>query len=160
MLTPNLAPTPVLIGTTITPSELNAVKPKPPTKYAEPSTPPNSAENGVDRRQIVDQHHGSIAVGAGVEAERRPLPEDGFVPGVAGVHFAFAVTQTADEGGRRFLAENVSVGQAPPSPGFLDGFGEAARQGAEKAMAAVDDFVDREWRRRIRPRGPGDGEGP
>src|SRR5271155_1447028 len=33
-------------------------------------------------RQIVDQHHGAGAVGAGIETDRRPLPEYPQIPGV------------------------------------------------------------------------------
>src|SRR5579862_2801930 len=62
-----------------------------------------AAEHALDRRQIVDQHHRAVAVGAGVEAERRALPKDREIAGVAGVELALAIAQAADERRRRLL---------------------------------------------------------
>src|ERR1700674_643100 len=39
-----------------------------------------------DRRKVVDQHHRTVAVSARVEAQRRPLPEDGLVARVARIY--------------------------------------------------------------------------
>ena len=75
--------------------------------------PPKRSKIAVGPRQVVDQHHGARAVGAGIEAERRPLPEHAQIAGILGVERAVAVAQAADEGAAGFLAQHIAVGQAP-----------------------------------------------
>ena len=75
--------------------------------------PPNRSKIASVARQIVDQHHGAGAVGAGIEAERRPLPEHPHIAGILGVERAVAVAQAADEGAAGFLAEDIAVRLAP-----------------------------------------------
>ena len=111
--------------------------------------------NRLGARQIVDQHHGAGAVGAGIEAERRPLPVDAYVAGILGIERAVAITQTADKGAAGFFAEDIAVRLPPLIAGFLDQLRQAARDAAEKVVPGVDDLVGGELiagRRRLRRR--------
>src|SRR5665213_3227954 len=69
--------------------------------------------------QIVDQHHGPCAVGAGVEADAWTLPEYAQIAGVFGVKRAVAVAKAADKGAAGFLAQNIAVRLPPLAAGFL-----------------------------------------
>src|ERR1700691_371059 len=79
-----------------------------------------SFENGLGAWQVVDQHHGPGAVGADVEAHCRALPEHADIARVLGVKRSVTIAKAADKGPARFLAEDVSVGLAPLTHGFLD----------------------------------------
>src|SRR6185437_903867 len=122
-------------------------------KIGRPVEPAKAVENRSRIRQIVNQHHGPVAVGAGVEADRRALPIDSLAAGVAGEHFAFAVSQAPHERARGLLAENIGVGQAPAPARFLDALREPARNGAKEPLAVVDDLLRGELRGSVGSRG-------
>ena len=52
-------------------------------------------EDRLGPRQVVDQHHGARAVGAGVEPDARSLPEHAHVTGISCVQRAVAIAQAA-----------------------------------------------------------------
>ncbi|SOR30787.1 protein of unknown function [Methylorubrum extorquens] len=88
--------------------------------------------------QVVDEHHGARAVAADIEAERRPLPVDPALPGIAGIERALAEAQAADDGAGRLLSQDVAVGLAPAPGRLLDGEREAAGHAAEEAVPILD----------------------
>src|SRR5208337_110277 len=99
------------------------------------------AKDRIRRGQIIDKHHGAIAIGTSIEAERRALPEDLQITGVAGIHHTFAIAQAADEGTASLLAQHIAVRLAPAFGRGLDNFGQAAREGSEEPMAIGDNIV-------------------
>src|SRR6202034_100571 len=105
--------------------------------------------------------HGSGAVGARIEAERRPLPVDANVAGILGIEGDIAVTQPADEGAAGVFAKDIAVRLAPLIAGVLDQLRKAAGDSAEKVVPGVDDLAGgeliggRRWLRRRRSHRPG-----
>src|SRR5882724_6609787 len=131
----------------------------------------DAAKALVDRigcGEIVDKRHGTRAVAAPVEADRRPLPVDPQIAGILGIERAFAVSQSGDKGARTFLAKDIAVRQAPLADRALDHRGQAARYIAEKPVSGADQFVRSEGvaaglvlrRRRLRGLLGGSGHGP
>src|ERR1700691_5781843 len=102
-----------------------------------------------------------IAVGAGVKADRRSLPKDPLVAGVARIHFAFAESEAAYEGAGGLLTKDIRIGQAPTSACFLNRIGQSTRNGAKETLAIVDDLLGGKRRRRVGScrRRDGDGAG-
>ena len=123
---------------------------EPPDKIGRAGDPAKTLKNRVDGGQVVDQHHRPVAVGSCVEPDRRTLPIDLLIAGVARVHLAFAVSKSAHERGGRFLTQDVAVGQTPLADRLLNRLGEPAREGSEKMVPAFDDLVECERRRHVR----------
>src|SRR6266478_2905943 len=61
--------------------------------------------------------------------------------GILGVEDAFAVAQPCNHRAAGFLSEHVTVGQPELAARLLDDLREASRNGAEKAVTGIDDFV-------------------
>src|SRR5271156_4745775 len=123
---------------------------EPPDKIGRAGDPAKTSKNRLHRGQVVDQHHRPVAVGSRVETDRRTLPIDLLVAGVARIHLAFAVAKSAYERGGCFLTQDVAVGQTPSADRLLNRLGETAREGSEKTVPAVDDFIECERSRRVR----------
>src|SRR5450631_4075059 len=110
-------------------------------KIGRPGDAGKSLVDRLGRREAVDQHHGPRALAAEIPSERRPLPEHLEITGILGIEHAFAIAQAAEKGAPGLLAKHVSIGQAPLRDRLFDQGGEAARDGAEKAMAGIDQFA-------------------
>src|SRR5690606_26960111 len=93
-------------------------------------------EYHIHRREAVDQHHHLGAVPAEIDADRGTLPEDRVLPLVAGIHRAFAITGSGEDGPARFLTQDIGVGQAELADGPLDQRRETLRDGAEELASA------------------------
>src|SRR4029077_4389969 len=66
------------------------------------------------------------------------------IAGVLGVEDAFAVAEACDESACGLLAEDIAVRQTPLAHRLFDPLCETAGDGAEEAMAGVDDLARRE----------------
>src|SRR5262249_11582440 len=71
----------------------------------------------------------------------RSLPIDPEIAGILGVERAFAVAETGDESAGAFLAEDVTVGQAPLADRALDHRGQAAGDVAEESVPGADQLI-------------------
>src|SRR5262245_60080465 len=80
---------------------------------------------GIDRRQVVDQHHGAVALGAEIDAEGRPLPVNPVLAGVFGVEHALAIAHAADYRPAALLADDVAIGETVARHCPFDDAGEA-----------------------------------
>ena len=103
--------------------------------------PPNRSKIALGARQVIDQHHGPGAIGAGVEAERRPLPVDAHIAGILRVERAVAIAQAADKSAAGFFTKDVAVRLPPLIAGLFHERRQAARDAAEKVMAGIDDLA-------------------
>src|SRR5262245_9413557 len=90
--------------------------------------------------QVVDEHHHLGAFGAGIVADRRPLPVDAMAAGILGVEDALPIAQAGHEGTGRFLAQDVAVGAALLLEHVLDHAGEPLADRAEEAVAGGQDL--------------------
>src|ERR1700689_1906137 len=119
----------------------SAGKPKPADKIGRSVDAAESAKDRADGRKIVNQHHRAIAVRASVKADRRALPIDRLVAGVARIHLAFAVAQATDKGRGGLLSEDIAVRLPPTASRLLDRLRQPSRHRAKETMAAVVDFI-------------------
>src|ERR1700732_4897004 len=97
--------------------------------------PAEAAKDRARRGQIIDKHHGAIAVRSGIETKRGALPKNLQIAGVARIHHALAIAQAADEGTARLLAQHIAIGLAPALCRGLDNLGKSARDRPKEAMA-------------------------
>ena len=120
--------------------------------------PAETPEDGERTRQVIDQHHGAVAVAAEVEADRGALPVDRALAVELRVDHAVAIADAADEGAGTLLADDVAVGQAVAGDDLLDYGGEPARHLAEELMPGADDLIRRVGLVARGAVGAGDGE--
>src|ERR1700733_2093708 len=100
-----------------------------------------AVEDRLGPRQVIDQHHGARAVGAGIEADAGPLPKHAQIAGVLCIKRAVAVAQAANKGAAGFLTENIAIWFPPLADRLLDHHGKPARYPPEEAMSGFDQFV-------------------
>ena len=66
----------------------------------------------INAWQIIDEHHGSVAIAAKVPANGWALPECLMRSHILGEKVAFAITGAGNKSAAAFLAQNISIGQA------------------------------------------------
>src|SRR6516225_9924850 len=107
------------LGTTTILFAVSAM-PKPANEVGRAVDAAEAIENRSGLRQVVDQHHGSRAISAGIKADARPLPEHAQISCISCIQHAVAIAEATDEGTAGLLTENIAVWQSPLAHRFLD----------------------------------------
>ena len=139
-MAPSRSPTPVRIGTTTILFAVNSGHSETADKIGRAVDADEALVDRLRGRQAVDQHHGTRALAAEIEAKRWALPEHLQIAGIFGVEPAFAIADADPERAAGLLPKHITVWQTPKAARFLYDFGKTARNRAEEAMAGVDDF--------------------
>src|SRR5262249_24884621 len=87
------------------------------------------------------EHHGPVALGACIPAERGPLPINPKVARIFGVQSAFTVSQPADKCPARFLSVHIAVRQSPLAPSPFYDPGELVAHPIEQTVAGIHDLL-------------------
>src|SRR6516225_752673 len=112
------------LGTTTILFAVSAM-PKPANEVGRAVDAAEAIENRSGLRQVVDQHHGSRAISAGIKADARPLPEHAQISCISRIKRTVAIAEATDKGTAGLLTQDIAVRQSPLAHRFLDNHGEA-----------------------------------